>query len=157
MDPIVEGIVIRVATQVRAEIEKWASSLGADIWEITPEDLGGCCGIASHMLHNVLKELGIKSTFVMGHFDFEGDHTYTRTNHCWLAIGDSIIDITATQFMLEKILITSGEDERYYALKTGAKGIKTLLDSWRGQSPTYYKDDMRKIQHKLHTNLQVVT
>ncbi len=157
LDPVVRSIVVGVAERVRAEIKTWARNIPST-WEINPENLTGCCGIASYMLKNTLAKLGFESQFVMGHFNNNGIHyDDDRNNHCWLVFRGYIFDLTITQFGYDsEVFVVSKDDDRYLPLKSETDSINTLLKSWSGQSPTRYKDSLDKIQHKLHANLQVI-
>ena len=150
MNPATAMVVMQTATAVRREIQRWADALGDD-YSIDPTTLRGACGIGSHLLLQALEERGIlKATFVMGRYYRNGyeDRSEwedaTLPNHCWLVIGDTIIDITATQFEEEEelVYVTTTSDDRYKGLHEGEDAVAILLNAWDDQSPSHYPTAM---------------
>ena len=58
-----------------------------------PKTLMGMCAVASHKLSTSLKQHGISSRLAV------------TDNHVWVEVGDICVDVTATQFGKEPIII----------------------------------------------------
>jgi len=93
-------------------------------------DLNGACAIASYFLHYKLHSLKVKSKFIQG--EYEG------LAHCWVEIGNAIVDITAVQFSVDTdFLLVDALDARYNS--TVKRYIKDNLKSWpEKQKPENY-------------------
>lgn len=93
-----------IANQVRRKCEIYADQTGN--WG---EDLCGMCAIASAALKEALSRAGFDSKIIHGYNGCLG--------HCWVEIGDTIYDITATQFGGDAVTIVSTDDEFYQEYK----------------------------------------
>jgi hypothetical protein len=58
----------------------------------------GECETASKALRRKLRKIGVKADLVYGEVRAEDSVCKNAWQHCWLEIGDTIIDITADQF-----------------------------------------------------------
>lgn len=74
---------------------KWAYRYGQEVG--TERSLAGLCAIASVRIHKSLKQKGVKSKIVVADF-------YNGGSHCFVQVGEEILDVTATQFGLPAIL-----------------------------------------------------
>lgn len=93
--------------------------------------LNGACAIASEALVRLYKLHGIHSTFIEGIYVPEFDEEFDEdSNHCWVVINDQIIDITASQFWLDSIHITSVYDEDYREVRRGQEAINFCKKEW---------------------------
>lgn len=70
----------------------------------------GLCAIASWELRRLLMERGLVATFVLGRFMTNNGG---REDHAWVRVGDVILDVTARQFGLDDVEVTSVNDRRY--------------------------------------------
>lgn len=77
-----KDLVYLVALDVRAWAELYQKTSPGRYWE----GLGGLCGIASGKLMHDLAKVNVKAQYVIGN------------SHCYLYVGDYVVDITATQF-----------------------------------------------------------
>lgn len=135
-----EKALLKAAIHVRNEIEDFV--FGQDRFNFDPENLQGACAIASYTLHRTLNNLHIPNRFVMGWFR---DKWSNDENHCWLEVGEHIVDITATQF---------GISDKVYVTKPGFPYIVSCYDDialnklrlfWVSQGPTKYKNVLHRI------------
>jgi len=75
--------------------------------KIFPENLKGACGLLSVTLFNKLNHK-YDLAVVYG--------KYKKHNHCWVEFDSSIIDLTATQFRMNKEVFLSKKDCNYSKL-----------------------------------------
>lgn len=92
--------VRQLAEQVRKAAEE-------EVGEVYGSSLSGACALASLILDEMLWKNGVKSQFVMGQFCLKDQFEH---DHCWVLIGDRVVDVTATQFIWK-----DGHDLRYFA------------------------------------------
>ena len=140
----IDSRVIKVAKLVRDKVTRWTKD-NRDV----DDNLCGACAIASYTLWRVLNTLGYSPTFAC---------IYTPDcSHCWIEIGDKMLDITATQFGESEIFVASPDhwinyflnddsfDDDYIVDDTievlkNKQAISTVKD-WSSQSPvSYYKE-----------------
>ena len=99
----------------------------------------------------LLERLGYHPTIVLGVYD-EGqliELSPENINHCWVELGDHIIDVTATQFgENDEILFDDVEiiGSKFYPLiKTTVKDLKRDVTDWpKNQTPS-----LRNTKHIL--------
>ena len=104
-----EQLLKRVASQVRKKTERFADK------EFFPSDLMGLCIDASIALRKILWRNGIRTQLTEGYFI--DDKGLDRGTHYWLEWRGFIIDITATQFGLDKKVYICKTDPRYKRLE----------------------------------------
>lgn len=118
-----------------------------------PKDLRNACAIVSFALMKVLHAESAPAVFVLGEYAtkfFEGKLTRTLRScvHCWVEIGGTVIDLTATQFGEEAIVIFQREDPRYRAYHeihaTGTDALGFINRKW-WSSPKRAKEAVRRI------------
>lgn len=78
-----------------------------DGFVVDDEELGGYCGIASWYLALLFRRYGHEGFVVYG--DFE----QSNCDHCWVLSGKVYYDITASQFSLPDILISTSNSRHY--------------------------------------------
>lgn len=140
-------MLIETAYHVRREIEVLTKN---HCTGIDPDDLCGACGIASWTLDAIYKKLGVTSEFVMGRFNKNSRFDDSRYgNHCWVQVGEYIVDLTATQFGIsETVYIARISDTRYLPEHFG-RSAKLRLAKWGDQSQSSYKFALREIVGKV--------
>lgn len=139
-------MVNEVALLVREEMEDFVSGRSA-----FSHKLMGACGISSWVLDRVCKRLGIKSTFVMGHWHKLGEHGPDPwNNHCWVQVDDKIYDVTATQFeVADRVHVTDASDVRYRPKHLGLSA-KRQLATWSYQSQMEYRTYLDDIARRVY-------
>lgn len=115
-----------LAAKVRKEVKKMAKVANPHFF-IDHHDLGGTCGIASYLLHEVLTANGIKSQLIYG--ECHG------CSHFWVKVGTTIVDITHTQFEVNvpEVAIFDKNHKNYSNLKPEkfyTRHAKRELFSW---------------------------
>jgi hypothetical protein len=60
--------------------------------------------------------------------------------HAWCRTGDTIVDITVTQFgrQCKAIHVTPATDPRYVEVAARNKAIDDIMDNWRGRESDVY-------------------
>lgn len=87
---------------VAHKVRDWAESYAIKHSEHFGKDLGGLCAITSRKIHQELKQKGIQSSLHL----FEGDNY----GHCFITVGNYVVDVTATQFRVRgKVIILPRE------------------------------------------------
>lgn len=124
----------RIAASARAEIKKMGYRNGW--WSFDVYDLGGACGIASYLLHEVLIARGFKSQLMFG--EFEGG------THFWVQVGSTIVDITHTQFTVEaeKVALFPSNHKGFKPETWYTKDAKRELFTWET-----YKDFEKRLDN----------
>ncbi len=96
--------VLQVATLFRTRLNETISG-----------NLAGECGNASSTLKRILAQFGIQSSLYAGQYFYKknlnagGGH-----GHCWLRFGNTIIDVTATQFdQTDKVFVQKHNSKHY--------------------------------------------
>lgn len=102
-------------------------------------DMSYKCGVGSILLYNELKNNNIKATLV-SKYRFENTNGIDDyDSHCWVEIGNTVIDITATQYEYGKgqpVLITNTTDYNYSTRFGNDYGVMRdndvlgLVDTW---------------------------
>jgi hypothetical protein len=141
------GLALREAMKVRATLERVQGTAKEFRW-LHPS-LRGACGLGSWALSLLLQQQGIPAELVVGYYwvpssyntldgATEDTRLYVRKTfhdgtHCWVQVGEHILDITATQFpcVADRVVHTFVGDKRYELLFTGTAAMKTLKEDWR--------------------------
>ena len=129
--------VIRIASKVRKQCEQYVSMDSSGYFN---EKLACFCAVGSGALFHALSKGGFKPLFVRGNYLYNGKDNWTQ--HCWVQLGDAIVDITATQFgELPEVLVCSLHDGHYYNLEQFDQWIEiqVALQNWDLQRPTKRK------------------
>lgn len=110
---------LRAAYIVRSLLEE----VGDPFWD--QRTLHGACGVGSMYLKYALDALNVEATYVTGVFEVEGDihlsndgtatQKIHRMNHCWVRVGGTIIDVTATQFGIPERVHVQAVDAPYFS------------------------------------------
>lgn len=109
----------------------------------SPRDLGGYCGIGSHVLARCLRYAGVRTQIRHGERKEGGGHV-------WLVIeGTEIaVDITATQFgPYPPVFIFNQGDEPGWVTRSQGLYVRGFLKRWGPQSPhePEYKEALRDL------------
>lgn len=91
-----------VITKVATKVRKWCVRVNNACAEGTsnlliehfPRDLCGMCAIATGKLLTELHKAGIKRAVA-----------HSTHSHCYVMVDDTIVDVTATQFSQEEVLV----------------------------------------------------
>lgn len=102
-------------------------------------DLGGACGIASHHLMQLAKANGIQVHLCYG--------TFNNNFHFWVEYGNKIIDITATQFGINKKVYCCNKCEEYNTVQKTTK-TRQAIDMVCCFSDQY-PDDLKRCVKKI--------
>jgi len=118
----------------------------ADEDYIYAADLMGACAVASTALHRVLRNRGHNSILVVGREEPIGERGRA---HCWVELGEYIIDITATQFQIKHPVYIVKKDKysfaRDYTYQVIGRKAYEELKKWGMQSPFRYKRIIERI------------
>lgn len=111
--------VERVARVVRGELERMSREEPSLYWE--ESSLRGACASGSRALVRLLRRFGVDAEFVMG-------TKYLEHRHCWVLIGDSILDVTATQFgtTFPRVYWTNFDDPTYVEMARGRLAFQRM-------------------------------
>lgn len=144
---MLEPGIVELARAVRARVSAYVS--GKNNWDIVPSTMQGACGIASYILASVLFNRGVQCELVVGEFYFTSQHPYDEEaysrpicGHCWVEIGQTRLDITASQFNVEwqadypEVLVGDASDRALRERHRGLAAVKCLTD-WQTQSPLH--------------------
>lgn len=101
------------------------------------KDLGCMCAISSWFTSRRLKELGYDVKVIDGYY--KGDEK-NGDSHCWMILGDKIVDLTYTQFESKapKIYITD-KDDKDFSFYREIKFVKDFL-LWPGEQKPVRKN-----------------
>lgn len=100
-----------------------------DTFVVDADDLQGYCGIASWYLARLFRHYGHEALVVYGDFENDG------CDHCWVSSEKVYYDITASQFGLPEILISTSRARHYH--KYYPHGIYKKTSDYRGWSDEY--------------------
>ena len=79
--------------------------------EVRNPFLRGACVISSYVLSRALRDAGFNAKLAGGAFTMGG----RRFGHSWVTVGDDIIDITATQFLIgDTVFVPTTKERREY-------------------------------------------
>lgn len=153
MVPTSRDILFRLASNYRVAIEKAfrAGVINDIILNRFPK---GCCGDASLLLSEYLRENEIETDYVCGSFLLEGEDQ--TQSHAWLEFGKNIIDITGDQFRRRKPLfydvrVYVGEYDHMHSLfKENVQSRHPAnLELYRGQDVYYRLKEIATIIQKF--------
>ena len=142
--------ILQVAKLCRKEVEKFArENIIGDY-----KTLECYCAIASTTLFFCLKKLGYKPKLIDGvywdEYNYGDVETHEKeiahltpidTNHCWVEIDDTIIDLTETQFEQEcpKVSVHKvNRAKRYVYRISNTRSYKTIRDWPSEQQPFFH-------------------
>ena len=114
--------ILSVAALSRRACDEYHDMFGRMFWD----GLGGMCGLASHFLMHNLARAGVASQFIMA--------TANNAAHCWIAVDDFNVDITATQFHPVSPI---------YHFKGAVDRHSILADYFRGRHNAVYPRDWK--------------
>jgi hypothetical protein len=100
----------------------------------------------------LLEKIGFSPTIVFGVYDEKNvkPTDWIDINHCWIEIGDHIIDLTASQFGDEEIIFEEIE-------KIGSKFIpliRTTVSDAKSDMKKYMSDDKMEWQKRQTPSLR---
>lgn len=113
----------RIAKVVREELERMSRAEPYLCWE--ESSLRGACAAGSRALVRSLRRFGVDAEFVMG--SKHGEH-----RHCWVVIGDAILDVTATQFgsSFPRVYWTGFDDPTYVEMARGRRAFQRMAQEF---------------------------
>lgn len=104
-------------------------------------DWGCSCLVCSWLLEKVFKAHGIDCELCIGEWDGNG--------HAFVMIGDTVVDITATQFKLPALHIERLDDS-YYKVNFSGRNARLDMKNWPSeQSPRRYKRQLATIFRRI--------
>ena len=123
-----------------------------------PTDLGCYCAIGSWILFALAKREGHDAVFVEGRYLQRGERPPVEAasvprrdlNHCWVEVGNTVYDITATQFKFKEKVLTYPKDSRnkqFYPVvrHTNIRSLGKFLIDWHEQSPAAHQKELRDL------------
>lgn len=122
------------------------------IRKIFSSDWGGSCAICSWQLNKVFKHCGYKSEFVVGFF--KPDNSNYPLDHAFVICDSKIVDITATQFNLDEIIIRKVNDKNYSIYKQNRMAVQDLKEWPDYQQPATHRHFLNKAFNKTINRLQ---
>lgn len=142
------------------KFEKWANAItiackkarkDPTIADIFSSNLSGACATASFGFWEKAKISGFDPKFVFGFFDKKAQQK-TKNEHCWVQIGELIIDPTYSQFdsRFQTAYITDMSDKRYYPQLVENKALDLVLSWPEGQSPNNFEFIWKKNSCSLY-------
>lgn len=114
-----------------------------------PRDLAGQCGLASMLVAAELVDPRVLRTgFYMKRGRFCGRCGRFPRRHAWCQVGDTIVDLTATQFGLRATVyvVRVRADDRYVETADAADAIDDIMDNWRGRELPEYRKLARRLR-----------
>jgi hypothetical protein len=115
-------------------------------------DMCGACATASYILWKELCRVGFDAHFVFGEYQYDIEGHFPRFDwreHCWVTVGDLIVDVTASQFGKSRIYTPRiNEDYREVALDLVA--LRHIRKGWSEDQVPYF-DILRKYRQWLKT------
>lgn len=128
------GTVNDTITSIMKDVRSWAESTQAEFhqWH---DNLCGMCVICSYILYKKLKKAGYKPYFV------------STWGHAFIELDGYILDVTATQFNLARILIAPKDSSVvnrycYTEIMTHTQDLRTIRNefaNWGIQNPYHPK------------------
>ena len=115
----------------------------------TDRDLAGCCALASMQLADQLDDPNIfRSGFFMNRCSFMGKVGRYPHCHAWCHVGNSIVDITATQFgrFPSVYVVAADETDRYVECADGPQAVEEVMTEWRLDQRAEYRKLSRRLQ-----------
>lgn len=96
------------------------------------------CAVCSYTLTKVLKAEGFNAKFVIGE--------YVGLPHAFVVVDNHIVDITATQFGLDRVNVEDYPSNNYVVKYKLYSDLKKELSYWtKDQVPFTYKKEIDKI------------
>lgn len=143
--PVTVDDAITIARRIRAEL-----LIRVDV----PRDLAGQCGLASMLVAVALDDpWSLRTGFYMKRTTFCGRRGRYPHCHAWCRIGETIVDVTATQFghRHRAVHVTiADEDDRYVETADGEDAIDDIMVNWRGRELSEYKRLAKKLRRGGH-------
>jgi hypothetical protein len=137
----------KIALETRKELEKFAEKIC--IKDSNRQTLKGFCLIGTYLFYKVAKKFNINSVPVYGKYCMLGFTSMNLDNPCdhwWVMCDDIVVDITASQYIIDKIYIGKPKD-KYWELNRGFN-----FENWNYyQTPIPYKK-LLKISQKNIVN-----
>lgn len=116
-------------------------------------DAAGACAVASNILYEAVK---LKSDRAMFYVCDDDDYG----GHCWVRIGNVVVDVTATQFYVpEKVLIEPFSKYKcrpFFKGKvyTNLQALNVVNTTWiEYQRPAEYASQTKKFVNEVHFKL----
>lgn len=142
------------------KFEKWANAItiackkarkDPAIADIFSHNLSGACATASFGFWEKAKISGYNPKFIFGYFD-ERAKQRKEDEHCWVQIGELIIDPTYSQFdsRFQTAYISNIEDKRYYPQLFEDEALDLVLSWPEGQSPNNFEFIWKKSSCSLY-------
>lgn len=142
------------------KFEKWANAItnackkarkDPIIADIFSSNLSGACAAASFGFWEKAKVSGFDPKFIFGFFDKRGRQR-KEDEHCWVQIGELIIDPTYSQFDsgFQTAYISDVSDKRYYPHLVENEALDLVLDWPEGQSPKNFEFHWKKNSCSLY-------
>jgi hypothetical protein len=114
-----------------------------------PRDLAGQCGLAALLVAVELDDPRVLRTgFFMTMGTFCGKRGRYPHRHAWCQIGDTIVDLTASQFGRHRAVHVTGvlADDRYVETADADDAIDDIMDNWLGRDLPEYKRLARRLR-----------
>lgn len=120
-EPLERVLLEIIASSVRSFLETvwpdWQMEKSARYGGQVPSIMSySTCGRSSTFVQMVLDACAISAEVQHGWFDGEGyaKPSGSEGRHSWVGSGPWIIDVTADQFGMDKVIVTNAADSRYY-------------------------------------------
>lgn len=93
-----------------------------------PKHQGGACSYAAKALSDLLKAQGVPARFAVGTFRYRG--SFVEMGHCWVELGNTIIDTTATQFGIRRAVyvVKAAKERRYQTQGVDFSSLKRIWE-----------------------------
>jgi hypothetical protein len=134
--------VVEVARRVRADLLGRAH---------LPRDLAGHCGLASMHLAAALDDPRLlRVGFYMKNEMFCGRRGRYPNRHAWCQLGETIVDVTATQFGRNRAVhvAIAADDDRYVETADSDDAVDDIMSNWRGRELREYAILARRLRRR---------
>ena len=141
MNVTVLAQAITTAVQIREKCVKIATCTTGRKY-CPPIDIRGktnlwnWCGVASRALSMHLTEKGIRNKLIFGYFNDKTRCSEADENHCWVVVGNNIIDVTATQFGDFPPVYVVPRNSWRYKERNVIKDPEEFFACWGSQRPS---------------------
>jgi hypothetical protein len=112
-------------------------------------NLAGYCGLASMLIADALSDVDVfRFGFFMRRETFLGKRGRYPNSHAWCQLGDTIIDVTTTQFGRFPAIhvIAATDTDRYIECANGIQAVDEIMSAWWCDKEPEYRKIYRRLR-----------
>ena len=136
----VDAAVLATARAVRSKLLTRAT---------VERNLAGHCGLASMLIADALGDVDVfRFGFFMRRETFLGKRGRYPNSHAWCQVGETIVDVTATQFgkfSAIHVIAATGTD-RYVECANGIQAVDEIMAAWWCDKEPEYQRIYRRLR-----------